>query len=143
MDVCALVIGDPVASRRAVMRALMESHVARFRFTEASTADEALEAFDPAGTTLVLVDWQILAAGCEIVRELRAACRYYVPVVMFSAGTAGHRAADLLAEAGADGYLGEPFSPEAISRNLGPLLARLTVRRPRPGFFWRLMARMN
>lgn len=107
-----------VCDDEEVVRALVRATLAEgaYEIREASTGDEALERVRSARPDLVLLDMMMPGrGGLDVLRELRAdADLNDLPVILLTARThAADRAA--AAEAGADHYLGKPFSPAELA----------------------------
>jgi two-component system chemotaxis response regulator CheY len=69
--------------RKMVMRALAESRLAQFAFTEASDGADAMAKFNPAQIDMLFVDWNMPnMSGIDFVKKLRASCPRHVPVIM-------------------------------------------------------------
>ena len=143
MDIRALMIDDCIATRRAAMRALVESRVAAFTFTEASGGRDGLLKFDPDATDLVFVNWNLPGAtGTDLVREVRALTRRHVPIVMVATENTPAKVEEALDDAGVDAYISAPFPTETLRRKLAPLLAAMDMPETGGGFLARLAARI-
>jgi CheY-like chemotaxis protein len=144
MDIRALMIDDCVATRKAAMRALVESGLAAFAFTEASGGGEGLLKFDPHATDLVFVNWNLPGAtATDLVRRVRNLTRRHVPIVMVATENTPAKVEEALDDAGVDAYISTPFPAETLRRKLAPLLAAMAVPETGGGFLARLAARIT
>jgi DNA-binding response OmpR family regulator len=101
-------------------RALVAANFAVDEIVEAGDADEARAAQRLHPADLVLLDLNIPAGdGVDLVAEFKQQSAAHVVIV--SAESSDVRLAQARAN-GADGYLRKPFFPEALRRELAPLL---------------------
>lgn len=145
MDLNALVIDDSGIMRKMVMRALTESGLANFEFTEAVDGVDGLAKFSPQSTDIVFVDWNMPNMdGLDLVGRLRAQdCKRHVPIVMITTEKLVEKVEEAL-ECGVDCFISKPFTPEGVEQRLTPVVEKLKRNPPKPaagggGFFKRLL----
>ncbi len=142
MHINALVVDDSGIMRKLVIRALTESELAEFTFSEAADGRDALAKFDSEATDMVFVDWNMPNMnGMDFVRELRATQKRRVPIVMITTESTMGKVEEALGTGAVDAYVTKPFTTDALSRKLEPLFAKLAPQAPAKsgGFFSRLL----
>jgi len=145
----ALVIDDSGIMRKMVMRALTESGLAQFTFTEASDGLAGLEKFNADRPDIVFVDWNMPnLSGIDFVREIRKTETGHVPIVMVTSERTLGKIEEALDSAGADGYIGKPFTPEVLQKKLAPLFQEMrggsrSHAKAAGGFFGKLAAKLS
>lgn len=139
MTIQALVIDDSGIMRKMVMRALSQTGLADFEFTEAEDGVEGLEKFNPKTTDIVFVDWNMPNMnGLDLVRELRMLNKKrYLPIVMVTTEKVIGKVEEALDE-GVDCFISKPFTPEAFEERLGPMIQKILKNDKGGGFFKRL-----
>ncbi|MFW5866630.1 MAG: response regulator [Armatimonadota bacterium] len=138
----ALVIDDSGIMRKMVMRGLQEARLADFQFTEAEDGADGLSKFNPRGTDIVFVDWNMPnMSGMDMVRRVRAQFPDRpVPIVMVTTEKLTGKVEEAL-DGGVDAFISKPFTAEGLQQRVGPLIARiLEGKEKRGGFFQRLVA---
>jgi two-component system chemotaxis response regulator CheY len=139
MTIHALVIDDSGIMRKMVMRALSQTGLADFEFTEAEDGVEGLDKFNPKTTDIVFVDWNMPNMnGLDLVRELRMLNnKRYLPIVMVTTEKVVGKVEEALDE-GVDCFISKPFTPEAFEERLGPMIQKIMKSDKGGGFFKRL-----
>lgn len=142
MEVNALVIDDSGIMRKMVMRALTETELAEFEFTEAEDGVDGLEKFNPRTTDIVFVDWNMPnMSGVDLVKRIRGQYpKRPVPIVMVTTEKLMGKMEEAL-ECGVDCFISKPFTPEKLAQVLAPLIEQMAEGKGKPaGFFQRLVA---
>jgi len=124
MHIHTLIVDPSPLGREALKRALAATGLARFTFTEAATAEEALHLFDPGKVDLVFLTFEkqtSLGVAFSLVGELRL--RQTRPLLIVALGS--ERSLERLQFADIDHFLVRPVQPQTLERQLGPLLERL------------------
>lgn len=143
MDIHALVVDDSGIMRKMVMRSLQQSELANFTFTEAADGVEGLDKFDPEVIDIVFADWNMPNMnGIDMVKKIRAGAENHVPIVMITTeGTMG-KVEEAMDDAGVDGYVVKPFTPDILKKKLEPLFAQFGDGQKSGGFFGKLAAKL-
>ena len=141
MDLSALVIDDSGIMRKMVMRALTESSLANFTFTEAEDGVDGLAKFNPRSTDIVFVDWNMPNMdGMDLVRRIRAQNpKRYIPIVMVTTEKLVGKVEEALDD-GVDCFISKPFTAEGMEMRLAPIIEKLSKSTQSGGFFKRLVA---
>lgn len=142
MMIRALVVDDSGIMRKMVMRSLAESRLAQFTFTEGVDGADALTKFNPDLIDMIFVDWNMPnMSGIDFVRNVRAACKRHVPIVMITTESTMAKVEEALDGAGVDSYVCKPFTTDVLKQKLTPLFEKLTAAsQPKGGFFSKLAA---
>jgi two-component system, chemotaxis family, chemotaxis protein CheY len=148
MNVHAMVVDDSGVMRRMVMRALLESKLADFVFTEAVDGADALAKFDPQVIQMLFVDWNMPnMTGIDLVRKIRQTSPAHVPIVMITTEGTMARVEEALNQCGVDSYVVKPFTAETLCKKLEPLFQKLqdenAENKAPQGFFGRLAAKLS
>jgi two-component system, chemotaxis family, chemotaxis protein CheY len=144
MIVRALVVDDSGIMRKLVMRALAESRLAQFDFTEAVDGVDALAKFDPDKIDLVLVDWNMpKMSGIDFVHQVRTTCKGHVPIVMITTESTMGKVEEALSSGGVDSYICKPFTANVLKQKLAPLFEKMAAPPPKTGFFSKLAAKLG
>lgn len=141
----ALVIDDSRVMRNMVMNALRQSGLASFEFTEAVDGADALTKFNPTAFDMCFVDWNMPnMTGVEFVKRARAAGNaFHVPMVMVTSEQTVSKVEEALSQAGADGYVCKPFTPEDMRVKLDKVVGKVLKAKAPPekaGFFSNLFS---
>jgi two-component system, chemotaxis family, chemotaxis protein CheY len=144
MELNALVIDDSGIMRKMVMRALTESQLAKFQFTEAEDGVDGLAKFNPKTTDIVFVDWNMPNMdGIDLVQRIRSqVVKRHVPIVMVTTEKLVGKVEEAL-EYGVDCFISKPFTAEGMEKRLAPLLEKIQGSQASSGgggFFKRLIA---
>jgi two-component system chemotaxis response regulator CheY len=141
MDIRALVVDDSAIMRKMVMRALRESRLANFSFTEAEDGAVALEKFDPNQIDMLFVDWNMPNMnGIELIEKIRSTEAKRTPIVMVTTESTMGKVEQAMDEAGVDQYIAKPFTTDDLQNRLGPLFAQIAQsKKKKKGFFGRLV----
>jgi two-component system chemotaxis response regulator CheY len=144
MIVRALVVDDSGIMRKLVMRALAESRLAQFEFTEATDGEDALAKFDAEKIDLVLVDWNMpKMSGIDFVHAVRTKFAKHTPIVMITTESTMGKVEEALASGGADSYVCKPFTTDVLTQKLTPLFEKMAAPPPKTGFFSKLAAKLG
>ena len=115
-----------VADDSRLVRGIVEKIVASMGFDAvlAANGKEALELLETGGIGLVLLDWNMpIMNGIDVIKKMRSDDRFrQIPVLMVSTESEDERIQQAL-EAGAQGYLPKPFTPEQLTEAIGRVLA--------------------
>ncbi len=143
MAVNALVVDDSGIMRKMVMRALSDSGLASFNFTEASDGLDALEKFDPKHTEMLFVDWNMPnMSGIDFIKKVREIEKDHVPVVMITTESTMGKVEEAMDEVGVDCFIVKPFTPDVLHQKLSPLFESIKEGAKKGGFFSKLAAKM-
>ena len=119
----ALVIDDSYTIRRAVMRALDQTGLADFVFTEAEDGLDALEKYRPGETQILFVDMNMPRMdGLTCVRKLRSKYEHCPPVVMITGEASTAKQAEAINEAGIDAFMIKPVDRDRLQVGLRKLI---------------------
>jgi two-component system chemotaxis response regulator CheY len=123
----ALVIDDSRVMRNMVMNALRQARLATFEFTEAVDGADALAKFSPAAVDICFVDWNMPnMTGVEFVKKARSSgAAFHVPMVMVTSEQTVAKIEEALNQAGADGYICKPFTPEDMRVKLEKVIDKV------------------
>jgi len=111
MQIRALVVDDSGIMRKMVMRALRESGLAQFTFTEAGDGVEALEKYDPAQIDMLFVDWNMPNMnGIELIHKIRSMEARHTPIVMITTESTMGKIEEALGQVKVDQYIAKPFT---------------------------------
>ena len=145
MDIHAMVVDDSGIMRKMVMRALNETKLATFVFTEAVDGADALTKFDPAKIQMMFVDWNMPnMSGIELVRGLRNERSSKVPIVMITTeGTMG-KVEEAMDQCAVNGYVIKPFTADVLTKKIQPVIDQMARGQKKSGgFFGRLAAKLS
>lgn len=120
MGLKVLVVDDSMVMRRMITRALRQCDLEATVVAEAANGAEALDALGAQDVDVVLCDWNMpVMDGLQFLVEARKSHR--TPIVMLTTESSNERVLEAM-EAGADGYVTKPFTPEGLSIKLGLIL---------------------
>ncbi len=145
MNIHAMVVDDSAIMRKMVMKSLKETELADFIFTEAGDGVEALQKLDPKSVGIMFVDWNMPnMTGIELVRAVRSTHKKYpIPIVMITTEGTMERVEEALDNAGANGYVVKPFTPEILKKKLAPLFEQIGNDKGKSkGFFGKLATKL-
>ena len=115
-----LLVDDSSVMRKLVTRALRQTGLQVDVAAEANNGKEALDVLAKQPIDLVFCDWNMpVMSGIEFLAEARK--RYKVPVVMLTTEGTNDKHKEAM-DAGADGYLTKPFTPETLAQKVQSLL---------------------
>jgi two-component system chemotaxis response regulator CheY len=116
-------VDDSAVMRKVFMRGLRQAGLDIGDIIEAGDGVDALAALEKApGVGLVLCDWNMPNMnGVDFVAAARAK-GHRMPIVMITT-EAGAERIQQATQAGANGFLTKPFTPEKLAEYLGQLLA--------------------
>jgi two-component system chemotaxis response regulator CheY len=117
----ALVIDDSRVMRNMVMQNLNKAKLAEFEFVEAEDGKDGLAKFDPKGTSIAFVDWNMPNMnGIDFVRAVRKQEEdsLNMPIVMVTSEKTMTKIQEALDEAGADAFISKPFTAEELGVKL-------------------------
>jgi len=144
MDVHAMVVDDSGIMRKMVMRSLKETGLANFTFTEAVDGVDALEKFDPKTVNMLFVDWNMPNMnGIDLVRNIRAAEKHHIPIVMITTESTIGKMDEAMEEVNVDKYIAKPFTAEGLQKRLKPLFEKLADKEKSKGFFGKLASALD
>ncbi|MFP4107004.1 MAG: response regulator [Phycisphaerae bacterium] len=141
MEISALIVDDSGIMRKMVMRALRETDLANFVFTEAQDGVDALEKFDPEKINMIFVDWNMPNMnGIDFVKKVRSEQKRHIPVVMVTTESTVGKVEEALNEARVDCFIVKPFTPEVLEKKLEPLFTKIAAaaKKKSDGFFGKI-----
>jgi len=117
-----LVVDDSAINRRILI-----NHLRQIGFThivEAADGKQALQLCS-ADVDVVITDWNMpVMAGVDLARSLRSHEEFAtIPVLLVTARNARDDVVEA-ADAGIDGYIVKPFTPETLKAKIEAILAR-------------------
>jgi two-component system chemotaxis response regulator CheY len=143
MAINAMVVDDSGIMRKMVMRALSETGLAVFEFTEAKDGMDALEKFDPKSTEMLFVDWNMPnMSGIDFIKKVRETEKHHVPVVMVTTESTMGKVEEAMDEADVDCFVVKPFTPEVLRQKLEPLFEKIKEDASQGGFFSKLASKI-
>ncbi len=107
-----------VADDSRLVRGIVEKIVVSMGFeaVPAANGQEALDLLEAGGIDMVLLDWNMpIMNGMDVIKTMRSDESFrQIPVLMVSTESEDERIRQAL-EAGAQGYLPKPFTPEQLT----------------------------
>lgn len=121
MGLNILLIDDSGVMRKLVSKALRQGGLEIAGTREAGNGQEGLDALAEGGIDVILCDWNMpVMDGLTFVKEARGKGNQ-TPVIMLTTES-GEDKMSAAIEAGADGYVTKPFTPEKLSERIGFVL---------------------
>ena len=115
-----LLVDDSAVMRKMVTRTLRQSGLQLSEVLEASNGLEALDVLTNEVVDLILCDWNMPEMdGITFLREARK--QYQTPVVMLTTESSQEKVNEAM-NAGANGYVSKPCTPEKIGDSLNAVL---------------------
>jgi len=119
----ALIVDDSAMTRKMIMKALGQTGLADFSFTEAEDGVDALGKYRHGETEIIFVDMNMPRMdGLEFVRKLRSQHKTCPPTVMITAETSQERLAEAINESGVDAFLLKPVDRDRLQTGLRKLV---------------------
>lgn len=116
MGLNILLVDDSGVMRKLVSKALRQAGLDISGTVEASNGQEGLDALGAGKVDVVLCDWNMpVMDGLTFVKEARP--NHKVPIIMLTTESGDDKMAAAL-EAGADGYITKPFTPEKLGERI-------------------------
>jgi two-component system chemotaxis response regulator CheY len=116
-----LVVDDSAAMRKIIGATLGKTSYGKERIVEASNGKEAFDKFVEDTFGLILSDWNMPEMdGLEFVSRVRKVDKRVKIIMITTEGTFGKMEEAL--DAGIDGYVVKPFTPEALERKINSVL---------------------
>lgn len=115
-----LLIDDSGVMRKMITRALRQSGVDVESVTEAANGEEGLEALGKGSFELVICDWNMpVMNGLDFVKKARESDQ--TPIMMLSTEGTDDKVQEAM-DAGANGYLTKPFTPEKLEAAINTIV---------------------
>lgn len=116
MGLNILLVDDSGVMRKLVSKALRQAGLDITGTSEAANGQEGLEALSAGPVDLVLCDWNMpVMDGLTFVTEARKSSR--VPIIMLTTESGEDKMAAAV-DAGANGYITKPFTPEKLGERI-------------------------
>lgn len=117
-----MIVDDSAAMRMMIIKTLRQAGLNGHEFSQATDGAAALEAIRKAPPDVVLCDWNMPNMnGIDFVAAARAK-GFIAPIVMVTT-EAGSERIQQAKDAGANGFVTKPFTPERLSEALAPIMA--------------------
>ena len=122
-EIRALIVDDSSVMRKIVERSLRQAGLDLKEVHEAGSGCEGLEVLKSCAVDLILSDINMPAMdGLEFLRQIRAQnLAAGVPVVMITTESSEEHVKQAI-QAGAQGYIRKPFTPDQVKERVLPLL---------------------
>lgn len=122
-EIRTLIVDDSSVMRKIVERALRQAGLNPLVVYEAGSGTEGLDVLKEQKVDLILSDINMPSMdGLEFLRQLRAqALAPGVPVVMITTESSEEHVKQAI-QAGAQGYIRKPFTPEQVKERVLPLV---------------------
>lgn len=116
MGLNILLVDDSGVMRKLVSKALRQAGLDINGTSEAANGQEGLEALSAGPVDLVLCDWNMpVMDGLTFVTEARKSSE--VPIIMLTTES-GEDKMTAAVDAGANGYITKPFTPEKLGERI-------------------------
>ena len=120
MGLKVLIIDDSNMMRSMIKRSLRQAGLSVDETDEAGNGAEGLAALKGKPFDLILCDWNMPEMnGLEFIKAARQS--FKTPIVMLTTESSNDKVLQAM-EAGADGYITKPFTPDKLSTKLGIIL---------------------
>jgi two-component system chemotaxis response regulator CheY len=122
-EIRVLIVDDSSVMRKIVERALRQAGLDLKEVHEAGSGTEGLEVLRARAVDLILSDINMPAMdGLEFLRQIRAQdLAAGVPVVMITTESSEEHVKQAI-QAGAQGYIRKPFTPDQVKERVLPLV---------------------
>ncbi len=115
-----LLIDDSGVMRKMITRALRQSGVDVESVSEAGNGKEGLEVLAKETFDFVICDWNMpVMNGLDFVKKARESDE--TPIMMLSTEGTGDKVQEAM-DAGANGYLTKPFTPEKLEAKINSIV---------------------
>ena len=116
MGLNILLVDDSGVMRKLVSKALRQGGLDIAGTKEAGNGQEGLDALGGGGIDVVLCDWNMpVMDGLTFVTEARKS--HQTPIIMLTTESGDDKMSQAL-DAGADGYITKPFTPEKLKERI-------------------------
>ena len=120
MGVKVLIVDDSSVMRKMISRSLRQTGLDLSVAGEAGNGVEGLAELSAKDVDLVLCDWNMPEMnGLEFIKEARKS--YKTPIVMLTTESSQDKVMEAM-QAGADGFVTKPFTPEKLNEKLSLIL---------------------
>jgi two-component system, chemotaxis family, chemotaxis protein CheY len=122
-EIRALIVDDSSVMRKIVERSLRQAGLDLKEVHEAGSGSEGIEVLRARSVDLILSDINMPSMdGLEFLRQIRAqSLAEGVPVVMITTESSEEHVKQAI-QAGAQGYIRKPFTPEQVKERVLPLV---------------------
>ena len=121
-----LIVDDSSVMRKLITRGLRQAGFTVDDVVEAGNGEEALEQLRvTGGIDLILCDWNMpVMDGLVFVKSVRASIPEIkeIPIIMVTT-EGGESKVNAAIEAGANGHIKKPFTPDVLKASLGKFMA--------------------
>lgn len=121
-----LIVDDSSVMRKLITRGLRQAGFTVDDVVEAGNCEEALEQLRvTGGIDLILCDWNMpVMDGLVFVKSVRASIPEIkeIPIIMVTT-EGGESKVNAAIEAGANGHIKKPFTPDVLKASLGKFMA--------------------
>lgn len=120
-----ILIVDDIFTMRQIIRKILED-LGFLNVREADDGDTALPILDDEEFGLVISDWNMKRMqGIDLLRNIRSNEKTkHIPVMLVTAEIKKSQVIEAI-NAGANGYIAKPFTPETLRDKLNEMMARL------------------